>query len=70
MPGVPFTPLISVVACLYLMWHLPGITWIRFGVWLVLGLFIYVLYGYRHSTLRRATEGASSSEPPERAASG
>ncbi|MGH7626246.1 MAG: amino acid permease [Gemmatimonadaceae bacterium] len=69
-PGVPFTPLISVVACFYLMWHLPGVTWKRFGWWLVIGLIIYFLYGYRHSTLRRAAEGASSSEPPERVANG
>src|SRR4029079_9379339 len=31
-PGVPFTPLISIVACFYLMYQLPLITWIRFGI--------------------------------------
>jgi APA family basic amino acid/polyamine antiporter len=51
-PGAPFTPLISVVACLYLMLQLPVLTWIRFGVWLALGLVVYFLYGYRHSVLR------------------
>ncbi len=50
-PGVPFTPLISVVSCLYLMYQLPRITWIRFGLWLLAGLFIYFLYGMRHSRL-------------------
>ncbi|HTL06327.1 MAG TPA: amino acid permease [Gemmatimonadales bacterium] len=50
-PGVPFTPLISVVACLYLMLQLPRITWIRFAAWLVGGLLIYFLYGIRHSRL-------------------
>jgi len=69
-PGVPFTPLISVVACFYLMYQLPGITWMRFGLWLVLGLIIYFLYGYRNSALRRAAEGASAAEPPERVANG
>jgi APA family basic amino acid/polyamine antiporter len=69
-PGVPFTPLISVVACFYLMYQLPGITWLRFVLWLVLGLIIYVLYGYRNSALRRAAEGASAAEPPERVANG
>jgi APA family basic amino acid/polyamine antiporter len=56
-PLVPLTPLISIVTCLYLMLQLPRLTWIRFGIWLVLGLFIYVFYGVRHSRLgRRAAE--------------
>ena len=50
-PGVPFTPLISVVACAYLMFQLPAITWKRFGIWLLVGLVIYFLYGMRHSRL-------------------
>ena len=33
-PGVPFTPLITVGFCFYLMYSLPKVTWIRFGVWL------------------------------------
>jgi APA family basic amino acid/polyamine antiporter len=48
-PFVPFTPIISIVACLYLMLQLPTLTWIRFGIWLALGLLIYMLYGIRHS---------------------
>jgi APA family basic amino acid/polyamine antiporter len=52
-PGVPFTPLISIAACLYLMLQLPRVTWIRFGIWLVVGLVFYFLYGYKHSVLRR-----------------
>jgi len=54
-PWVPLTPLISIVACVYLMIQLPGVTWIRFGIWLVVGLVIYFTYGYTHSTLRRRT---------------
>jgi len=50
-PGVPFTPLISVVACAYLMLQLPAITWKRFGVWLLAGLIIYFAYGMRHSRI-------------------
>ena len=55
-PLVPLTPAISIVACTYLMLQLPRKTWIFFGLWLVLGLVIYVLYGARHSRLRRAAE--------------
>jgi APA family basic amino acid/polyamine antiporter len=35
------------------MLNLPGSAWIRFAVWLVAGLLIYTLYGYRHSLIRR-----------------
>jgi len=51
-PGVPLTPLISVAACAYLMYKLPQVTWMRFGLWLVAGLIIYFLYSIRHSRLR------------------
>ncbi len=51
-PGAPYTPLISVVATFYLMLNLPSITWIRFGIWLLLGLGLYFAYGMRRSRLR------------------
>ena len=51
-PGVPYTPIISIVACFYLMYQLPAITWIRFGIWLAVGLVFYFLYGFKHSVLR------------------
>lgn len=52
-PWVPLTPIISIVACAYLMIELPSITWIRFAIWLVIGLVLYFAYGYKHSLLRR-----------------
>jgi APA family basic amino acid/polyamine antiporter len=51
-PWVPITPMISILSCLYLMLQLPRITWIRFFIWLVLGLVIYFAYGASHSRLR------------------
>ncbi|MBV6522993.1 MAG: putative amino acid permease YhdG [Gemmatimonadaceae bacterium] len=57
-PGVPFTPLISVAACLYLMFQLPRVTWIRFGIWLAIGLVFYFVYGYKNSVLRRQSSNA------------
>ena len=51
-PGVPVTPLITVVFCFYLMYSLPTVTWIRFGIWLLIGLLIYFLFGVRHSKLQ------------------
>jgi APA family basic amino acid/polyamine antiporter len=51
-PWVPITPLISVFACIYLMYQLPCITWRRFAWWLLAGLVIYFLYGAFNSRLR------------------
>ena len=50
-PFSPVTPILSVVCCLALMLGLPLETWIRFVVWLVIGLFIYGLYSRRRSPL-------------------
>ncbi len=51
-PFMPWTPMLAIVACLYLMLQLPTVTWIRFAIWLVLGLLIYFGYSYRKSRLR------------------
>ena len=59
-PWVPLTPLISIAACAYLMLQLPTVTWIRFAIWLVIGLVIYFTYGYTHSTLRRRSSERGS----------
>ena len=50
-PLVPLIPILGIVVCVYLMSGLPFPTWIRFGVWLLIGLVIYFLYGYRKSRL-------------------
>lgn len=50
-PLVPFVPVLSVLASLWLMLNLPAETWLRFGVWMVLGVVIYFAYGRSHSRL-------------------
>jgi APA family basic amino acid/polyamine antiporter len=50
-PLVPLIPLLGIGFCLSLMLALPAITWIRFVVWLLAGLFIYFFYGIRHSRI-------------------
>ncbi|KAL4112645.1 hypothetical protein QTP88_016393 [Uroleucon formosanum] len=48
-PYVPLVPCLSIVLNFYLMMELNFKTWIRFSVWLVIGLLIYVFYGLKHS---------------------
>jgi APA family basic amino acid/polyamine antiporter len=50
-PWSPVLPLLGVIACVYLMLGLPWITWIRFGLWLVVGMVVYFSYGFRRSRL-------------------
>jgi APA family basic amino acid/polyamine antiporter len=52
-PLVPLVPVLGILACLGLMATLPGDTWIRLVVWLVIGLAIYFSYGRHHSLLQR-----------------
>lgn len=55
-PFCPLIPLLGVFSCGYLMISLPWITWLRFIVWMIIGLVVYVFYGYRHSKLSPAGE--------------
>jgi basic amino acid/polyamine antiporter, APA family len=50
-PQVPLLPIVSAVFCVGLMTNLALETWLRFLVWLVLGLAIYFFYGRTHSRL-------------------
>jgi APA family basic amino acid/polyamine antiporter len=50
--GILF-PILGILFCLFLMLGLGWVTWLRFKLWLLAGLVIYVLYGHKHSRLRR-----------------
>ncbi|WP_246081697.1 APC family permease [Nocardioides litoris] len=56
-PQVPLLPIVSAVCCVGLMSSLAVETWLRFLVWLVIGLAVYAGYGYRHSRLGRGATG-------------
>ena len=57
-PLSPLLPILSILFCGALMLSLPTATWIRFIVWLLIGLVIYFAY----SKSRVASERADSSE--------
>lgn len=48
-PGVPVVPALGVLSCFYLMAGLPGHTWERLVIWMVIGFVIYFAYGIRNS---------------------
>lgn len=51
-PMVPWLPGFSILINVYLMIKLDIITWIRFSVWILIGLLIYFSYSIRNSRLR------------------
>ena len=53
-PGGVLAPVITILTCLLLMAGLPITNWIRFFVWLLIGLVFYYFYGRRHSQLSDA----------------
>jgi amino acid transporter len=59
--GGPIIPILGVLSCLYLMVSLSVMTWMRFLLWLDLGMLIYWFYGRTHSTLRDPMESARQS---------
>jgi len=52
-PLVPVVPILGIGTCLFMMVFLPGDTWIRLIVWLIIGLVIYFGYSRHHSKLRQ-----------------
>ena len=63
-PALPFVAGAAILSSLALMATLPFDTWIRLGVWVVVGLCVYFFYAREHTSerMRQITEGASSAE--------
>jgi APA family basic amino acid/polyamine antiporter len=51
---MPWLPILAALACLGLMAFLPLVTWIRFGIWSVIGIVVYFAYSMRRSHLNHA----------------
>ena len=57
-PFGPVLPILGILSCAYLMLSLPILTWVRFLVWLNIGMVIYWVYGRTHSPLVDQAEAA------------
>ena len=55
-PGYPVTPILSILACGYILASLHWYTWIAFSAWVALALLFYLVWGRHHSALNTAGE--------------
>ncbi|HKS95785.1 MAG TPA: amino acid permease, partial [Terriglobia bacterium] len=62
-PWVPVVPIAAIGCCLVLMASLPLETWLRFLVWLTIGLVIYFAYSRHHSEFGRAPRTSAIPAP-------
>ena len=62
-PAVTLVAGLSVLLCVYLMLNLTGGTWVRFLVWMAIGLVVYFAYGRTHSRLARAEQAERAESP-------
>jgi APA family basic amino acid/polyamine antiporter len=51
LPLMPLVPAFGILSSGFLMTQLPFATWVRFAIWLVIGLAIYFGYGRKHSLM-------------------
>lgn len=56
-PGYPVTPVLSVLACFYILASLHWYTWLAFGAWVAVVLAFYFLWGRHHSALNNSPGG-------------
>lgn len=55
-PLVPFVPIMGIIVCVVMMLSLPGESWERLAIWLLIGVVIYMFYGRKHSKLNNSTK--------------
>ena len=53
-PWVPFVPIMGILVSGLMMASLPGDTWLRLIIWLILGMVLYFGYGRHHSRVQKA----------------
>ncbi|MDR2281569.1 MAG: amino acid permease, partial [Sphingobacterium sp.] len=55
-PLVPLIPILGIIVCVLMMASLPLESWERLGIWMLIGVAVYFMYGKRHSLLRKEIE--------------
>ncbi|CAN6133732.1 PotE Amino acid transporters [Methylophilaceae bacterium] len=50
-PWNPLIPSLGILSCGALMTFLPAVTWMRFGIWILIGVVVYFVYSMHHSKL-------------------
>ena len=61
-PGYPVVPILSAILCFLLMGFLTAGTWLRFFVWMAIGLVIYFTYSRSHSRLARGESAGEAAQ--------
>ncbi len=52
-PWNPLIPSLGILSCGALMTFLPAVTWMRFGIWILIGVVVYFVYSMHHSKLNK-----------------
>jgi APA family basic amino acid/polyamine antiporter len=61
-PWMPVIPILAIISCVWLMLNLSALTWIRFVIWMVIGVIVYFAYSQRHSLVGKRERGELSDE--------
>jgi APA family basic amino acid/polyamine antiporter len=64
-PALPVIGVAAILACLWLMLNLTILTWLRFFVWMAIGVVVYFTYSRRHSLLGKRNESAAAGTEPK-----
>jgi amino acid transporter len=62
---IPIIPILSVLTCAFVLWGLPPITWLWFGIWVTVVLAFYFLWGRLHSALIDGGDGLIPTAAPQ-----
>src|SRR3954466_1016995 len=60
-PGFPVTPILSIIACAYILSSLHWVTWVVFAAWVLVFLGFYLVCGRKHSVVGKLQRGEITS---------